>query len=336
MQHTGYAPRAGPTNGTLAWSVNFPSGVSGAETTPLIIGAHGEVFESTWALSSAGILWNTTVCGTSVLNAWALDASGTLYGACENGTVFAASSATGAVTWTLQVTNGSFFGIALGSSMLYVSGGQGYAYAVSTTGGQGRVAWSYIAGYIVGGAPALSADGATVYLGEDVSVFAMAADTGSLLWRHTGIYLLWALAVSPADHVVLAFDGGNLYALDGALGTQLWWMNSATTPAVSPAGMLFFASQTGVVYGVKTRTGAVVWSSTISTTATMYGTTLALSPTTVYTATNTALFGLDARTGAVVMNSTAGAGMASPVIGLRGLLLGVVSTTKPSRLLAIQ
>lgn len=122
-QHTGFAPRVGPTKGTLAWSVGLPSSSYLYTTSHPIIGADGMVFDGFLALNSSGVQWSfPSVCGQSSggVNTWALGAAGLLYGACDNGVIFAASPANASTLWTLQVPSVGFQrGVTLGSVMLY-------------------------------------------------------------------------------------------------------------------------------------------------------------------------------------------------------------------------
>lgn len=331
-QHTGYVPRAGPVNGTVAWSVQLYDTANSLFYAP-IIGANGTVFYNMQAVNSTSVLWFSLYqCS---LNGWALDASGVLYGVCGTGTVFAAPAATGIPMWTLQLVNTLKPGtittaVTLGPSLLYVGDDAGNVYAVSTTG---KLVWSYLMNGTVGESltPALSADGAIVYTANDAGyVFGLAADTGALLWQFAAgcpMFLHSPPVVSPFGAVILTCYNGNLYAIDGTKGTKLWRLQTnnifSGAPVVSPAGMLYVASDTdGAVYAVDAHTGSVAWAAKIGPSYPGFS-SLALTPKTLYVSTNFALFGLDAGTGVCVMNSTAGAGMNGPAIGAEGLLIAV-------------
>lgn len=81
--------------------------------------------------------------------------------------------------------------------------------------------WSYPTSYIYA-TPALSADGAVVYICGGYHVYGLAADTGAFVWQFLqgGPFLLDPV-VTPFGSVILAGGDGNLYALNGTQGTLL-------------------------------------------------------------------------------------------------------------------
>lgn len=323
VQNTGYAPRAGPTHGSIAWSVD----VSSIPFTQPIVDADGTVFDGPWAFNNGDIKWySSSPCGAGiVLTGWAVDTSGFLYGACDNGDVIAVFAENGTTLWTLQTEDGgSLTSVTLGTSMVYLGSIFGYVYGVST---EGDMVWSYPLDSAVIACPALSVDGAFVYIASgNGTVSGLAAETGLLQWRFAGGGTFLAdPVVSPFGTIIVASQDGNLYALDGTLGTKLWQFQTSTplstTPVMSPAGTVYFAAGDGAVYAVEALTGFVVWVTVIGPSA---GDGMALTPANVYIATDSALYGLDAVSGKCVMNSTAGAGlMYGPAIGPEGYLIGI-------------
>ncbi len=129
-------------------------------------------------------------------------------------------------------------------------------YALNAATGQqrwafetGLMVYQYISRGWVRSSPAVSADGATVFVGAgDTNLYALNAATGEKRWASAlGVSLDSSPALSPDGATV--FVGGGIwdnktYALNAATGEQRWAVETGlgmqSSPAVSPDGATVF------------------------------------------------------------------------------------------------
>lgn len=82
--------------------------------------------------------------------------------------------------------------------------------------------WAFLTGSVVFSSPAIGADG-TVYVGSyDHNVYALDGATGSQKWVFTASTSVNSSPAIGADGTVYVGGGPHIYALDGATGTQKW------------------------------------------------------------------------------------------------------------------
>ena len=129
--------------------------------------------------------------------------------------------------------------------------------------------WSYSVNDWVDSAPALSPDGATVYVGSwNNSVYALNASNGALRWSYaTASYVAASPAVASDGTVYVGSGDGSLYALRPTGSPQLKWSYLAdgiieASPAVGPDGEVVFATLGGTLTSL-TPAGVLRWTVTL-------------------------------------------------------------------------
>jgi outer membrane protein assembly factor BamB len=129
----------------------------------------------------------------------ALTADGaTVYACSANGTVYALSSASGAIQWTAEIGPVASASPAIGADgSLYVGSTDGRLYALSPTG---AVAWATPLGGTLS-TPAIGTDGAVYLTSSNRGVYKMHAlvgATGAIKWSAT---LKWGNISPPAPSI---------------------------------------------------------------------------------------------------------------------------------------
>jgi outer membrane protein assembly factor BamB len=157
----------------------------------------------------------------------------------------------------------------------------GFAFAISTSGGiahgqEGDQQWRFtLGGWVSFSSPAISPDGAVVYIGVDTGsggrVIAATKEGGPLpAWGPRGRELAGQIEASPA--VARASDGGiiyvgdlngRLYALDPATGRSIWELSLSglivSSPALGADGTIYVGTGLGRLHAVA-QNGTERWS----------------------------------------------------------------------------
>ena len=189
---------------------------------------------------------------------------GTVYAGSLDGFLYAVDALTGIEPWALEV--GGYVGTpAITEGVVLASGGGGTLYALDAA--DGAEIWS-----ATDEAPSLFSDptiaGGTLFIGAySGAVYAIAPDTGDLVWSYPTADRVW-ISPAVADGTVFArSDDGLLHAIDAAAGTEIWtatigWNNESSSPAVVD-GVVFVGGADGIAYALDAATGAEVWSATL-------------------------------------------------------------------------
>jgi outer membrane protein assembly factor BamB len=195
-------------------------------------------------------------------------------GNANDGTLYALDEATGAILWTLPGKGGAYLAPAATDSGVYLAG---QCSTDDFDPGTGGLVWSYFAGCAggTGGTPAIandlvyvpngpnvagvsgpvldaatgkvsgtySADGPGAFAGQTgyfvyQSVLrGIDLSTGSVLWSFAGQGELVASPVAVNQYVFVGSVLGDLYALDGATGKQVWHVKLASSlPVIGWSG----------------------------------------------------------------------------------------------------
>jgi eukaryotic-like serine/threonine-protein kinase len=130
--------------------------------------------------------------------------------------------------------------------------------------------WTFSTGGYVYSSPAVSPDGATIFVGSlDNKVYALNAATGAQRWAfETGGVVRSSPAVSrDGASVFVGSNDNKVYALNASTGAQRWAFATGgyvfSSPAVSPDGTsVFVGSYDYKVYALNASTGAQWWAFT--------------------------------------------------------------------------
>jgi len=219
---------------------------------------------------------------------------GVVYFGSYDGAIYAVSAATGRLIWKVPTggerryagkhlhgflpaaeTMPDAYDVFLSSptvagGVVYVGSGDGNVYALDAR--TGRITWRFKTGDVVHASPAV-VDG-TVYVGSwDSYFYAINAASGQLRWRfktgedttiHNQVGIQSSAAV--ADGVVyFGCRDSKLYALDASTGTKRWAFDNhgswvVSSPAVHQGRVYFGTSDTGLLYALDARSGALLFS----------------------------------------------------------------------------
>jgi len=147
----------------------------------------------------------------------------------------------------------------------------------SSVGGM-QIKWSYTTGGSVESSPAV-VNGVAYVGSEDRHVYALNADTGTLLWSYSTADMVTSSPAVVNGVVYVASVDGNVYALDSATGHLVWNYSSgqraaqyilggvSSSPVVAN-GLVYFGSPDGTMYALQADTGSVQWAFQTSTSIT--------------------------------------------------------------------
>ena len=195
-----------------------------------------------------------------------LDAAGTVYGASDDGSLFALHGDTGAAVWTVSGPQYVFASPALSSSALglvYYGLDDGRVVALKTT--DGSMVWEHKTDGPVYSSPVIAVDG-TVYVGSnDRHVYALDGGSGVQRWATAVDSEVWtAPALSDDDALVFVtttFNGGAV-ALRTATGAVAWSFPVGHTIFSSPLvtqERVYFGADDGHLYALHCGNGSLAW-----------------------------------------------------------------------------
>lgn len=170
-------------------------------------------------------------------------------------------------------------GVAVTGDTLVVSSGYGFVTAMDA--GTGEEKWRRELGAPVTGAPTIKDDRIFV-ITQNNEVFALELATGTVEWSDQAISESARVLASPSaaaveDLVVAPFSSGEVIAYLGANGRRLWndalnrsgrftpisTLNDISSRPVLNAGLVYAASQSGILAATDGRTGNRIWSQNI-------------------------------------------------------------------------
>lgn len=196
------------------------------------------------------------------------------------------SGANGATNWAVKLESGRRRdkrsvggGIAVNGDTLYVSSGFGFVVAMDASTGAEK--WRRPLGTPVTGAPSYKDDHVYV-ITQNNEVFALSQETGQVEWSDQAIAESARVLAAPSvaaveDLVVAPFSSGEVIAYLGANGRRLWneglsrsgrftpisSINDIASRPVLSQGLVYAASQSGLLAAIDARTGRRVWAQSI-------------------------------------------------------------------------
>lgn len=196
------------------------------------------------------------------------------------------SAETGDANWSLQLSSfhkrdkrGLGGGVAVVDDTLIVSSGLGFVASLNTSDGTER--WRRYLGAPVTGAPTLKEDSIFVVT-QNNEIFALDLKTGEIRWSDQAISESARVLASPSvaaveDLVVAPFSSGEVIAYLSANGRRLWneglnrtgrftpisSINDIASRPILNQGLVYAASQSGLLAAIDGRTGRRVWQQSI-------------------------------------------------------------------------
>jgi outer membrane protein assembly factor BamB len=318
-------------NLTLKWTLPTGGPIGGSPAVSggvVYIGSQDSYLYAIEA-TTGHLLWAGATSGAIEFSSPAV-ADGRVFVGTDSGSfyAFSASGCGGHLCYPLwSVSLGTYAGgiPTVSGALVYILTHNGVAsilYALDAA--TGAVRWDAVTGCCT---PAVvTAGNGFVYVASqadrDVEAFragGCGAPSCTPVWTVTGEYFL---AASAANGVVYVTSGiccpqtGNLMALDGSTGTQLWTYNTGggfSPPAVAN-GMVYDAANESV-YAIGATQGALIWSSTPGTA--ISGTPV-VAGRVLYMSTSDQRLALDAETGQTLWTAsvTSGANSAAVANGI--------------------
>lgn len=193
---------------------------------------------------------------------------------------------TGTQNWSVKLDSGLRRdkrglggGVAVSGSTLIVSSGFGFVAALDVADGSEK--WRRALGSPVTGAPTIK-DNRLFVITQNNEIFALELETGAVLWTDQAIAESARVLSSPSvaaveDLVVAPFSSGEVIAFLDANGRRLWndalnrsgrftpisSINDIASRPVLSQGLVFAATQSGLLAAIDGRTGRRVWSQNI-------------------------------------------------------------------------
>lgn len=212
-------------NGLLEWRLR----VGGDIVNAPVVGADGAIYfysddYNLYALNPDGSSrWtlNSRLLGLSYGSALAIGSDGTIYWGSGRGTVVALNM-DGAVRWTAPIGASLIGAPVVGpEEVIYVGSAEGVLCAINP---DGTLKWKVTAPAVVS-APAIAADGTSVWSGRDGIVFALDS-TGAVRWQRE--------INRPCSTPVLIAPNGRIYAVADSGGVWTFFGNSPPASSAWP------------------------------------------------------------------------------------------------------
>lgn len=150
----------------------------------------------------------------------AAEKDGTVYAPSNDGSLYAIDDSNGNLLWTFETGHYLWGQPQISADAIFVGSMDHFVYGISRGGDE---IWSVeMAGALVG-APVLSEDESTLYLGSvGNEVVALETSSGDQLWSFDTGESVWGSPILVEGTLYFADSGGNLYALNSANGESVW------------------------------------------------------------------------------------------------------------------
>ena len=186
--------------------------------------------------------------------------------------VFAIKTNPKKVAWYETLDGTIEGGAKAGPDRVYVGTSSQALYAIDPRLQSGRNVWKYETGDRVSGAPGISADGATVYIGTyDKSLHAVSATDGQGRWKREIPSETRIEPVAAEGLVVVACVDGTILGLKGPRPEdEIWKFRMDATPGAMTVtdGVLYLSGSDPAVYAIDVRRGTRLWRQKMTTAVT--------------------------------------------------------------------
>ncbi len=252
------APAASPAQATAAPTTASMAQPSPTATTPQVL----------WAFRTQGAIWGTATVS-----------EGTVYFGSDDGHLYALAAESGEPRWQFATEGIVRSQPAIAGGLVYVASDDGHLYAVDAQNGQ--QVWRTDIGNTttrevrarIGNSPSptgydyrqsspIVAE-SQVYVGSaDGNVYALAADTGRIIWTfRTGERVRATPTVDNGTVYIGSWDKF-LYALGAVTGQMRWktlLSGQVQTTALVADGVVYCASRKASVVALDAQTGQITW-----------------------------------------------------------------------------
>ena len=169
------------------------------------------------------VKWQTKVSSTWLMPPMLAD--GMLYTGSGDGVLYALNAETGEIMWSAEGFEALESTGAIAGEIIVTGGFSRLVRAFDRQ--NGNVLWTYRSGYPVQGSPLIVED--RVFIATDHAVYAMALQTGELIWQAaTGNENAFMGAPAFDNGVIYTTGGKLLLALDAETGKELWRVEKDT------------------------------------------------------------------------------------------------------------
>ncbi len=189
----------------------------------------------------------------------------TVYAPNNDGTLYALKLSSGEELWSLPISHSLWSAPVTDGKLVYLTSLDHFLYAIDPQGR--KIVWKTDLGGPAPGSPAVSADGATLYIGSFASrIFAVNTADGSIRWSVKTTGWVWGTPVVNGSTLYAADINGQLYSLNTSDGSNAW-------AAVQPDGPItaslllrtdgvIAATESGSLYAFD-HNGARVWNASL-------------------------------------------------------------------------
>ncbi|MGH2531939.1 MAG: PQQ-binding-like beta-propeller repeat protein [Thermomicrobiales bacterium] len=164
------------------------------------------------------------------------------------------------IEWRVHTGGELYSTAAVSEGVIYVGTKSGSLLAIDEATGEDR--WEYdLNDYVIVRSSPAIANG-TVFIGGGYALYAIAADTGALLWQFGMPHIGQSSPTVSGGVVYVSSQEGHLYAIDIATHEAKWHFQIDGLIFSSPAvaeGMVFIGSDDGNLYAIKADTGKIAW-----------------------------------------------------------------------------
>jgi len=264
-------------NGTVKWKTKTDGIIYSAPA----IDKHGTIYFGTamigrgwlYAVTSGGVIKWRFYVGDEIYSSPVIDSNGTIYFGSLNYNFYAIYP-NGILKWEYNTGHFIFSSPTLGlDGSIYVGalgpGDDGYLYAFNPNG---TVKWSYNAGWVHGSA-AVGEDGTIYAVSDDVGLYALYPNNGTIKWQCNQISGAWTTPIIGKDGTIYVGNSrGGFYAVRPN-GTIKWmfplsggfWFGPSA--ALSSDGTIYFGTTnalggSGGFYALNASTGKEKWNYT--------------------------------------------------------------------------
>jgi eukaryotic-like serine/threonine-protein kinase len=269
LQRTGYSTSTVPDTNAIKWIYNTTVEITSSPAISngrLVVGvSNGDILALNSTTGAKLWAYETEAGQNSIWSSPAVDSGKVYIGTRHLGSLFCLNETDGTLLWTFPTGNDIDSSPAIADGRVYINSNDGKIYCLNSN--DGSMLWNYAdSNSTIDNYSSATIIDNTVFVGSGLSIFALNAANGELVWSISAAgYISATPVVSNGDVFVVSSSG--ILCINATTGAIVWNITNVdgetldffrSSPAIAN-NRLFVGAENGNIYCLSASTGSLIW-----------------------------------------------------------------------------